>query len=225
MRLETTKTRRKLLETAAAVFAEHGFAATTVRMICGRAKWNVSAVYYHFGSKEELYHEALHYTRRVVYDKYPLTYGLNAEATPEDRLHAFVRSLLLRIFDDDCNLGFGTLIMREIVELSRDLDVIVDEAIRSLFDRLVEIVQDLMGDDADRDLVLACSRSTISQCLMYLCSRSVIIRMTPGQTLEPDDVEIISEQITSFTLNALQGMAKNKGGRPRIVNGSPMIRV
>ncbi len=36
MKLETTQTRRMLLETAAVVFAEHGFAATTIRMICGR---------------------------------------------------------------------------------------------------------------------------------------------------------------------------------------------
>ncbi|HET6420496.1 MAG TPA: CerR family C-terminal domain-containing protein [Geobacteraceae bacterium] len=218
MTLETKEARRMLLETAAAVFAEHGFAATTVRMICGRAKWNVSAVYYHFGSKEEFYHEVLHYARRAVYDKYPVTYGLNAGATPEDRLYAFIRSFLLRIFGDECKLGFGTLIMREMVEPSRALDVIVDEGIRSLFDQLVEIVQVLMGDDADRDLVLACSRNTISQCLIYLCSRSVINRMAPGQTFETDDIENISEEVTSFTLNALRGMAKNKGGRPQIVN-------
>jgi hypothetical protein len=75
-----------------------------------------------------------------------------------------------------------------------------------------------MGDDADRDLVLTCSRCTISQCAIYLCSRSVITRMAPEQTFGPDDMEKISEQITSFTLNALQCMAQNKGRRPRVEN-------
>lgn len=75
-----------------------------------------------------------------------------------------------------------------------------------------------MGDDSNRDFVLTCSRCTISQCAIYLCSRSVINRMTPEQTLGPDYIEKISEQIASFTLNALQGMAKSKGRRPPIEN-------
>lgn len=215
MKLETTEAHQRLLATAAAVFAEHGFAETTIRTITGRAKVNVSAVNYHFGSKQALYHEALRYARNSAYEKYPITYGLNVGATPEDRLYAFVRSFFLRIFGDEKNSDFGTLVMREMVEPTKALDIIVDEGIRSLFNQLVEIVQILMGEYVDRDLVLNCSRSTISQCVIYLCSRAIITRMTPEQTFGPDDIEIASEQITSFTLNALQGMAKNKGRRPR----------
>ncbi len=218
MKLEKTETHRRLLESAVAVFAEHGFAATSIRMICGRAKVNVSVVYYHFGCKEELYHEALIYARRSVYEKYPLTYGLKVEATPEDRLYAFVRSFLLRIVGDESSSCFGTLIMREIVEPAGALDKIVDEGICSLFNQLVEIVQTLMGDDADRELALTCSRCTISQCAIYLCSRRVISGMTPELAFGPDDIDIISEQITAFTLNALQGMAQNKGKRPQVGN-------
>jgi len=215
------KTRRKLLEAATALFVEHGFEATSIRMICELAKVNAVAVYYHFGNKEALYHEALRHSHRLVFEKYPLTYGLKVAATPEDRLYAYVHSFLLRIFGDKCNSGFGTLIMREMVEPDGALDVIVDDSIRSLFGQLVEIVEDLVGDDADRDLVLACSRNTISQCLIYLCSRSVISRMTPDKIFVPDDIEKISEQITSFTLTAIKGMAKSKGGRPRVENASP----
>jgi AcrR family transcriptional regulator len=214
MAIETAETRLRLLETAALVFAEHGFAATTIRMISGQAKVNLAAVNYHFGSKEALYHEVLRYVRRLAYEKYPINYELTRDATPEERLHAFIRSFLLRIFGDKRNSGFGTLMIREMVEPTSALDMIVDEGIRVLFDRLVEIVQVFMGEDADRDLVLACSRSTISQCVFYLCGRSVITRMTPEQAFGSEDIELMSEQITSFTLNALQGMAINKGKRP-----------
>jgi AcrR family transcriptional regulator len=221
MTLQTAETRMRLLTTAAVVFAEHGFSATTIRMISGQAKVNVAAVNYHFGSKEALYHEVLRHVRRLAYEKYPVTHGLSVDATPEERLHAYIRSFLLRIFGDKRNSGFGTLMIREMVEPTSALDMIVDEGIRLLFNHLVEIVQVLLGDDADHELVLACSRSTISQCVFYLCSRSVITRMTPEQTFGPDDIEIISEQITSFTLNALQGLAKNKGRRPPVLSGKP----
>ncbi|MEI8354901.1 MAG: CerR family C-terminal domain-containing protein [Deltaproteobacteria bacterium] len=215
MTLETAETRLRLLKTASSVFAEHGFAATTIRMISGEAKVNVAAVNYHFGSKEALYHEVLRHVRRQAYESYPVAYELTAGALPEEMLHAFIRSFLLRIFGDKRNSGFGTLMIREMVAPTSALDIIVDEGIRTLFDQLLEIVQLLLGADADRELVLACSRSTISQCVFYLCSRSVITRMTPEQTFGPDDIEKISEQITSFTLNALHGMAENRGRRPR----------
>ncbi len=216
MTLETAETRRKLLETAAVVFAEHGFKATTIRMICGLAKVNVAAVNYHFGSKEALYHEVLRYVRRCAYEKYPMHCGLAPGATNEERLFAFVHSFLLRIFGEESNLGFGTLTIREMVEPTSALDMIVDEGIRALFGQLVDIVHALMGEDVDMGLVQACSRSVISQCVFYLCSRSVINRMTPEQTFGPADIELISEQITAFSLNALQGMRANKGGRPVI---------
>ena len=55
----SSQTRQRLLEAAAEVFAAEGFHTATVRQICARAKANVAAIHYHFGSKEELYLELL----------------------------------------------------------------------------------------------------------------------------------------------------------------------
>ncbi len=216
MNIESAETHRRLLETAALVFAEHGFAATTVRMICGRAKVNVAAVNYHFGSKEALYREVLRYARRCAYEKYPPTFGLAADATPEERLHAFVRSFLLRTFGDERNLGFGTLMMREMVEPTGALDMIVEEGLRTLFEQLVGIVQTILGEDADRELAESCSRSIIGQCVFYLFGRPVITRMAPEQKFTRDDIEAISGQIVSFSMSALLGLrsrTKKKTGK------------
>src|ERR1700743_147511 len=48
-------TRKKLLEVAGRVFAEHGYYAATVRDICAQAGSNVAAVNYHFRDKLGLY--------------------------------------------------------------------------------------------------------------------------------------------------------------------------
>lgn len=212
MEKETAETRRRLLDTAAMVFAEHGFAAATIRMIAGRARVNVAAVNYHFGGKDGLYREVLRHVRRLAYERYPTTYGLNGEATPEERLHAYVRSFLLRSIGADSVPGFGVLMMREMVEPTSALDMIVDEGIRALFDQLVEIVQLLMKAESVGEEVLACARSTISQCVFYLFGRSVISRMAPERKFDSGDVEKIADQITTFTLHALKGMAADKAG-------------
>ena len=50
-------TRERILGAAESLFVECGFAATSLRMITARAKVNIAAVNYHFGSKEALVRE------------------------------------------------------------------------------------------------------------------------------------------------------------------------
>jgi len=206
MDTETSETRTRILEAAAATFAEHGFAATTIRMICGRARVNLAAVNYHFGCKEKLYRETIRYVRRHAYERYPITFGLPPDASPEERLHSFIRSFLLRTSCDERNRGFGTIVMREMVEPTSALDMMVDEGIRSLFGELVDIVRALMGGEAAEEVVLASARSIISQCLFYLFSRSVISRMSADHTFDLTDLDAVSRQILSFSLHALSGL-------------------
>lgn len=49
----------RLLEAARLLFAKHGYDGTSVRTITRRAKANLGAVTYHFGSKEALYHAVI----------------------------------------------------------------------------------------------------------------------------------------------------------------------
>lgn len=50
-------TRERILDAAEPLFMEHGFEATSMRMITARAGCNLAAVNYHFGAKEALIHE------------------------------------------------------------------------------------------------------------------------------------------------------------------------
>jgi AcrR family transcriptional regulator len=56
-------TKERVLDTAEALFMEHGFEATSLRVITAAAGVNLAAVNYHFGSKEELFEAVL--TRRL----------------------------------------------------------------------------------------------------------------------------------------------------------------
>jgi len=52
-------TKERILDTAEALFMEHGFEATSLRAITTAAGVNLAAVNYHFGSKEELFQTVL----------------------------------------------------------------------------------------------------------------------------------------------------------------------
>lgn len=52
-------TKEQILKKAKKLFAKHGFDGVSIRSICDKASCNVSAISYHFGSKEELYRACL----------------------------------------------------------------------------------------------------------------------------------------------------------------------
>jgi len=52
--VDTTDTQARILDAAERLFMQHGFAATSLRMITASARVNLAAVHYHFGSKEGL---------------------------------------------------------------------------------------------------------------------------------------------------------------------------
>jgi AcrR family transcriptional regulator len=52
-------TRARILDAAEALFLEHGFDGTSLRLLSGRAGVNLAAVNYHFGGKDELFRTML----------------------------------------------------------------------------------------------------------------------------------------------------------------------
>ena len=57
--MSNESTKETILQKAKRLFAKHGFEGVSTRLICDKAKCNVSAISYHFGSKEELYRACL----------------------------------------------------------------------------------------------------------------------------------------------------------------------
>jgi AcrR family transcriptional regulator len=207
-------TRQHLLEAAGQVFAEVGYRAATVREICERAGANIAAVNYHFGDKEQLYRAVLQETYQSAIKKYPADYGLRANATAEERLRAFVHSLLLRIFSEGPSARHGKLMAREMMEPTGALDAIVREDIRPMSALLVSIVSELLGAGADDTTKRLCANSVVSQALFYHHCRPVVVRLHPDLKFDRAGIERLTEHITRFSLAAITNLAvKPRNGR------------
>lgn len=66
---DAVRTRQAILEAAITAFSESGIAGTRVDDIATRAGVNKSLIYQHFGSKSDLYAEALHSVLRTITEK------------------------------------------------------------------------------------------------------------------------------------------------------------
>jgi AcrR family transcriptional regulator len=209
-----TETRHRLLEAAGEVFAEYGFRRATIRDICRRANANVAAVHYHFGDKEQFYATVLRYAHRYALEKYPPHLGLPDNATNPQRLHAFVRSFLLRILDAGHPAWHGKLIAQEMLAPTPAFEALVEEEIRPLAEQLQAIVHSLLGAYADPTRVRLCALSIVGQCVFYHHARPVIARLFPEQRYAQHDIERLAEHVVQFSLAALQQLAQPREGRP-----------
>jgi len=87
-----TGTREVILEAAERLFAERGFAATSVRDIVGEADTSAPSLYHFFGSKEKLLVELINDRHRVYCDD--LEADLALAKTPFEVCQRFVKFVL-----------------------------------------------------------------------------------------------------------------------------------
>jgi TetR/AcrR family transcriptional regulator, regulator of cefoperazone and chloramphenicol sensitivity len=229
------ETRRQLLEAAGEVFAGIGFRNATVREICRRAGANVAAVNYHFGDKETLYAEVLRDSQQKAFEKYPPLLGVAADAPPEEKLRAFIRSFLLRIFDSGSITRFGRIMSREMVEPTGALDLLLEVRIRPMADQLRGLVAEILaprskapeahrlrrgyystgrGCPPDAEAVRLCCFSVVSQCVFFHHCRTMITRLFPDQRLDASAVEQLAGHIARFSLAAMKNLSDPETSRP-----------
>jgi AcrR family transcriptional regulator len=88
----TTKdpVRQRILAAARELFAQHGYEGTSVRDITARAKANLAAITYHFGSKEALFHAVISSVAEPLVEA--VSQAAQAPGTPLQRIDLALRA-------------------------------------------------------------------------------------------------------------------------------------
>jgi AcrR family transcriptional regulator len=215
-------TELRLLEAAGEIFAEYGYRATTVRQICEKAKANVAAVNYHFGDKDGLYLAVLRHLHRVRDERNPTNRGLPAKATREEKLRAFISAILHRMLERDSPDWHMKLMVREMIEPTRALDVMVDESVRPLQKELEGLVREFLGAEADDENVRLSTLSIASQCVFYHHCRAILHRLFPEQEYGSRDIDRLVDHVTRFSVTALKGMPRER--KRKSATASPRLK-
>ena len=199
--MEKENTKARLLEAAGEEFAAKGFEAVSIRAICDRIGANCAAVNYHFGSKEQLYVEAVIEAHRCGAG--PLPEAEFDRLGPADQLRAYVGHFLRNVVGVCAHPAWHqTLLLRELVRPTRASEVLVRDAIRPKFDRLSRILRSVCPEADDRKLH-ALAFSVIGQCLHYRIAREVSTRLVGPEAYAALDLEYLTEHISAFSLAAL----------------------
>jgi len=200
---KSLETRQRLLEAAGEVFANRGFRDATIREICEKAQANVAAVNYHFGDKEELYAAVFDYARTCAVAQFNEL--VSPTVPPEERLHAFVRAVLTRFYDEGRPAWLGKLVAREMIEPTKALDSLVNRQIRPNSERLRALVRELIGREIDEQELWRCAFSIAAQWLFYFHCGQVVKRLNPNQRFDTEELDRLAGHITKFSVSALKG--------------------
>lgn len=116
-----------LLESAIEAFAEHGYRDAKIADIVKRAKVNIAAVNYHFGSKEQLFVAALRRAYKEADAVYPSKGNLTDEANSKDKIATLARAILRRSFDGGKAGNFNRIMNKTVHIPTSPIETIMTE--------------------------------------------------------------------------------------------------
>lgn len=204
-----TPTRERLLDAAGALFAARGYRAATVSAICRKARANVAAVNYHFGSKRRLYVEAWRHEFHRSIAAHPPDGGVEAGAPAEERLGGRIRSILHRI-SDPASRDFD-MMRKEQVSPTGLLSEAKKQALEPLQKGMEAVVRELLGPGASGRDVTLCKRSILSQCFGPMLHERLRAMRPPGEPAPclPPPLEASADEMADHILRfSLAGIAE-----------------
>lgn len=214
------QTRDRVIAAASTLFAERGFRGTTVRDIAQRARVNLAAGHYHFGSKETLYLEVL----RAQFADVMAELGergarpVVGQAPPRRAaLQALLRARIAAMLE--LQLGpppglHGTLMMREMCDPSAALPDIVDQFIQPLKREMEAIVAGLLPQ-LGREAVERCVFSIVGQVLFYRQMLPAVQRLIGLRERTRPWRRATADHIADFSLGGLQSIGRRRRGARR----------
>jgi TetR/AcrR family transcriptional regulator, regulator of cefoperazone and chloramphenicol sensitivity len=177
----SARARQRLLEAAGKIFAEKGYSRGTSREICKRARMNVAAVNYHFGSIDALYGETLLLADRRMSWIGLLDEIVSSRASASQKLGALLTAILKWITIPGANSWELRLLAREIVEPSPAHEQFASTAALSACRIARQIAADLIGAHPTDAVVGRTILTSMAPCLVLcLGSRAMLMTILPA---------------------------------------------
>ena len=201
-------TKERLLHAAGEEFARVGFPSASVRSICDAAGANVSAVKYHYGSKDELYLAvwAVAAEQMVSAEAMP---RLEDGGHPREVLRAFVAWFMrLVLTESRTHPWAGRLLAHEtVVPTPGALDVFVEHCAGPIKDEMSRIVRAVvgrrLGKKTHEDLVFA----VIALCVNAKHSREILTRLGHAPPTTRAGINRMAGVLAEFAISGLSGFA------------------
>lgn len=182
----------KILDAAARLFVEKGYANVSIRDVCKETGVTAPVIYYYFGNKRGLF-EAVARKHISMTDFITKLTGGSDAGTPQKAVSGFVRAYLSSFPEHAFDPG---LYMRD----SADLDKQSAKMISGDLDKIHEVAAEMIKRFAKRREFHTTSPDLAADCLLGMLNRVTFQRIHFSKA---SDVESYGKFVTDFFLKAL----------------------
>lgn len=197
-------TRRRLLDTAAELFASKGYRNVAIRDICQQACANIAAVNYHFGGKDKLHRAAIDHARERAINEAPA--GSDPQdagpATPEQKLRKHLRSTLSRAFAEGPSGWYMQIVLRELVDPTPALRETIQGNIAPHQRRLEAIIAQTIHEEPDSDRVKDIASAILATIVYFQGCRPAIEHLRPGFTFDQQAADRMTDTLTAMVVGS-----------------------
>jgi AcrR family transcriptional regulator len=168
-------TARRILEAAVEVFAEEGYDGASTRSLADRAKVNLPAIQYYFGSKEGLYRAAIGEIVSLVETHLApaaavVVTALEGKRDPEKlfaALYQLLDAFTALVTSRDATASRSRFITRAEIEGKPALDLLHESVTRLGIRPCAEVVAKLLRRDADDQEILVRTLAILGQIFVF----------------------------------------------------------
>lgn len=208
-------TKDRILDTAERLFADHGFAATSLRQITAEAQVNLAAVNYHFKSKEALLSAVIerrlgpiNKRRMELLDEMEAR-SINGQLDLKEAVLAFMRPAFeAKSAKCDETKHFPRLMARVMAEPGEWSAPVLLPVLHQITNRFMPIFQQAMGVK-DRTMVLWGAQFGIG-CMTRCLIAPEFIHTITGEDLPPESSEQILDRLVCFVVGGMRALAEGE---------------
>jgi AcrR family transcriptional regulator len=202
----TQEKRRRLLEAAGEVFAEHGFKGATIQEISHRANANIASVNYHFRDKETLYQEVFRYAISQARERY-LSFSFDeSERRPAQRLRNEVNRAVKTSFFAERGPWVPMLFYREMLEPTSVFDTLVEQNLKPHQQSLQTLAADMLGEGADLNVVRFVGIVISVLCSHFHSVESYIKKLYPDGRFGAEHSDELADLISRFLIGGIRAL-------------------
>ncbi len=209
-------TRETILDAAERLFAEQGYAATSLRQLTTLAEVNLAAVNYHFGGKEELTKAVL--ARRIEPINRERLRQLDAACEAGPRVETVLRAFVEPPLRGACALGQAEAACRMFSRIMTEQPAFLRAFLAAQFGDVVRrFTAALRAASPDLDVATVSWRLHFAVGAMahVVQNAPTISHMTDGRC-DPTHTDVLLEQLVAFLAG---GFGARRPGRPRAGTG------
>lgn len=177
---EREVTAQNLIDAGIALFGEHGFKATTTRMIADQAGANIGSIAYYFGNKEGLYLAIAKAINERLTEKLSLDQLPDPGALPKDQVRERLIQTLNRMVDlfvaDQEAEQWMMFIQREQIAPSPAFDHLYNNAFSTLHCFLTSLIARLRKLPAEHTHAILQAHLLVGQMSFLLTGKNALLR-------------------------------------------------